>query len=138
MDIERDTLVMFLSDNGGAAADIDAGEPGAPCGDPDSYMTYCRPWANASNTPFRLFKRWVHEGGIATPLIARWPAVIKTGGGTTHEVGHVIDLMATCMDVAGAEYPAEFKGQPIVPLEGRPLMRVFCPLCRAAGTQGTR
>ena len=123
--VEQDTLVMFLSDNGGGAADIDAGRPGAACGHPDSYMAYGRPWANASNTPFRLFKRWVHEGGIATPFIAHWPAVIKPGGGVTREVGHIIDVMATCLDVAGTEYPETFKGHRIVPIEGRSLLPVL-------------
>jgi len=123
--IDRNTLVMFLSDNGGGAADIDAGKPGAPAGHPDSYMTYQRPWANASNTPFRLYKRWVHEGGIATPFIAYWPAVIKEGGRITREVGHVIDLMATCLDVAGVAYPRAYREREIVPLEGKSLLPVF-------------
>ncbi len=123
--IDGNTLVMFLSDNGGAAADIDAGKPGAPAGDPNSYLTYGRAWANASNTPFRLFKRWVHEGGIATPFIAYWPAVIKQGGHITHQVGHVVDLMATCVDVAGVQYPETCAGRAIPPLEGRSLLPVF-------------
>jgi arylsulfatase A-like enzyme len=118
MGIEDNTLVMFLSDNGGAAAAIDAGKPGAPAGDPDSYMSYHRPWANASDTPFRLFKQWVHEGGISTPCIVRWPAVIKDGGRITHEVAHVIDIMATCLDVAGVEYPSSYHGTRTTPLEG--------------------
>ena len=76
-------------------------------------------WSNASNTPFRLHKRWVHEGGIATPLIAHWPKVITEGGKLSHQVGHVIDVMATCVDVAGADYPTSVNGESIKPLSGR-------------------
>jgi len=125
LNIEKNTLVMFLSDNGGGAAQIDAGKPGAPAGHPDSYMAYGRAWANASNTPFRLFKRWVHEGGIATPFIAYWPAVIKKGGGITHQLGHVIDIMATCLDIGGVEYPKTYQGREILPFEGKSLLPIF-------------
>ncbi|MHC4445502.1 MAG: sulfatase-like hydrolase/transferase, partial [Planctomycetota bacterium] len=125
LNIEKNTLVIFLSDNGGGAAEIDAGKTGAPAGHPDSYMAYGRAWANASNTPFRLFKRWVHEGGIATPFIAYWPAVIKRGGGITHQLGHVIDVMATCLDVGGTEYPKTYQGREILPLEGKSLLPIF-------------
>lgn len=79
-------------------------------------------WSNASNTPFRMHKRWVHEGGIATPLIAHWPSVITDGGRLTHQVGHVVDLMATCIEVAGAEYPASRDEQPIKALAGESLL----------------
>jgi len=65
------------------------------------HMSYGLPWANASNTPFRLYKHWVHEGGISTPLIVSWPAVVRKGGGLTAQPGHLIDLMAACVDVAG-------------------------------------
>jgi arylsulfatase A-like enzyme len=123
--IDRNTLVMFLSDNGGEAEDIDAGKPGVPAGEPDSYMTYKRCWANASNTPFRRFKCWVHEGGISTPFIARWPAVIGDGGRITQEVGHVIDLMATCLDVADVAYPKSYQERDILPLEGKSLLPLF-------------
>jgi arylsulfatase len=125
LNIREDTLIMFLSDNGGGAAGLDCGMPGAPAGHPDSYMSYSLPWANASNTPFRLFKRWVHEGGIATPFIAYWPAVIKQGGRVTDQVGHVIDIMATCLDIAGVEYPRKYHGHDITPLEGKSLLPVF-------------
>ena len=66
---EENTLILFLADNGGCAEIIDRGKPGAPAGTPDSFLSYGPPWANASNTPFRRYKHWVHEGGIATPLI---------------------------------------------------------------------
>jgi arylsulfatase len=122
---EENTLVLFLADNGGCAEEIHRGEKGAAIGTKESFESYGLPWANASNTPFRLYKHWVHEGGIATPLIAFWPAVIRKGGGLTHEPGHLIDLMATCLDAAGAEYPKTIKGREVTPLEGRSLVPVF-------------
>ena len=97
----------------------------AMAGDDQTYHAYGPVWANVSNTPFREFKQWVHEGGIATPLIAHWPAVIKDRGRIRTQPGHVIDIMATVVDVAGAAYPAEYKGNEIVPVEGRSLRRVF-------------
>lgn len=123
--VEQNTLVMFLSDNGGCAEAIDFGKPGAPPGHRDSFTSYGLPWANASNTPFRLFKHWVHEGGISTPMIVNWPAVIRDKGSITHQVGHIIDLMATFVDVADATYPAEFKGKKIVPMQGKSLLPIF-------------
>ena len=88
-------------------------------------MSYGLSWANASNTPFRRYKHWVHEGGIATPLIAYWPAVIRNGGSLTHQPGHIIDIMATCLDVAGLDYPKTYKGRDIRPLEGKSLLPIF-------------
>ncbi len=122
MGAERDTLVMFLADNGGCAERVDRGTPGVPPGGADSFLSYGLPWANASNTPFRWFKQWVHEGGIASPLIAYWPGRTRNGGAITHEPGHVIDMMATCLDAAGAEYPRTHRGREITPLEGRSLV----------------
>ncbi len=74
-------------------------------GPADTYIAYGRGWANVSNTPFREYKHWVHEGGITTPLIAHWPAGIERHGELEAQPGHLIDLMATCVDVAGADYP---------------------------------
>ena len=122
---EENTLVLFLADNGGCAEEINRGKKGVPPGPADSFLSYGLPWANASNTPFRLYKHWVHEGGISTPLVAYWPKVIKKGGAITHEVGHLIDIMATCCDVAGAEYPKIHEGKPITPCEGKSLLPIF-------------
>lgn len=123
------TLVLFLSDNGGNAeggvAGIDYRHNGVPPGGVDSYMSYGQSWANASNTPFRLYKRWVHEGGISTPLIAHWPGRIAARGAITHQVGHLVDFMATCCDVAGTRYPNEFAGNPIKPLRGTSLVPIL-------------
>jgi arylsulfatase A-like enzyme len=125
---EQNTLVLFLSDNGGCHENIEyrkLNKPGTTPGERGSYVAYRRPWANLSNTPFRLFKHWVHEGGIATPLVACWPAAIRQGGIITHQPGHITDLMATATDVGKAEYPAEFNGHAITPPEGRSLMPVL-------------
>lgn len=119
--IEQDTLVLFLADNGGCAEEINRGKAGAAPGTKESYTSYGLPWANASNTPLRLFKVWVHEGGISTPLIAYWPGVIAKGG-LSKEVGHVIDLMPTCLEAAGAQYPKQHGGKDITPVEGKSLL----------------
>jgi arylsulfatase len=94
-------------------------------GPADTYIAYDLPWANASNTPFRLYKHWVHEGGIATPLIVHWPNGIKSKNEFRDQPGHLIDIMATCVDVAGADYPKEYKGREIIPMEGRSLVPAF-------------
>ena len=70
-------------------------------------------------------KHWVHEGGTATPLIAHCPAVIKQPGKLTHQPGHVIDIMATCCDIAQARYPARFENAEIIPIEGKSLLPIF-------------
>ena len=90
-----------------------------------TWQSYGVPWANASNTPFRLYKHWVHEGGISSPLVAHWPAKIKQTGGFNNELSHLIDIMATCVDVAGAEYPTQYRGHSITELEGKSLQPVF-------------
>ncbi len=94
-------------------------------GPADTYIAYGRAWANVSNTPFREYKHWVHEGGIATPLICHWPEGIEPRGTLCHEPGHLIDIMATCVDVAGAKYPNEYKGNEIQPIEGVSLKPTF-------------
>lgn len=122
------TLILFLSDNGACAEVTPWGfdkKLGVKLGAPGSWSSYGMCWANASNTPFRLYKHWVHEGGIATPLIAHWPSVIRQKEQLTHQVGGVIDLMATCCDVAGATYPQTHNGKRIVPLEGKSLLPIL-------------
>ena len=93
---------------------------GALPGPADTYIAYGKAWANVSNTPFREYKHWTHEGGISTPLIVHWPRGIgaKQRGRLVHSPGHLIDLMATAVDVGGARYPQEFNGQMIHPMEG--------------------
>ena len=81
-------------------------------------------WAYAQNTPFRRYKSWVHEGGISTPLIVRWPGVVKPNS-ITHQVGHIIDWLPTCADLAGAEYPKERNGNAIDPVDGLTLRPIL-------------
>ncbi len=103
-------------------------------GPPDGYTAYGLDWANASNTPFREYKHWVHEGGIATPLIAHWPARIEEKGAVRDEPGHLIDIMATCVEAAGADYPETYNGKDIQPMAGTSLLPAFAgqPLERDA------
>lgn len=122
--VEDNTLVLFLSDNGGCAGIANV-TPDIPPGQVESYRSVDPPWANASNTPFRKYKVWDHEGGISTPLIAYWPKVIKKGGQMTHQVGHIIDIMATFVDMTGAEYPSAYNGTEVLPMEGRSLLPIF-------------
>jgi len=91
----------------------------------DTYIAYGKGWANASNTPFRLYKHWVHEGGISTPLIVHWPGRVKAKGELRSQPGHLIDIMATSVDVAGANYPTEYKDNEIIPMQGRSLVGAF-------------
>jgi hypothetical protein len=94
-------------------------------GPADTYIAYGRNWANVSNTPFREYKSSNHEGGIATPLIAHWPKGIAARNELRHEPGHLIDIMATCVELSGAEYPARFADHDILPMEGRSLAGGF-------------
>ncbi len=94
-------------------------------GPPEGYTAYGRNWANASNTPFREYKHWVHEGGISSPLIVHWPDKISGGGDLRTEPTHLIDIMATCVDVSGATYPSNYNGKSIIPMEGKSLVPVF-------------
>ena len=141
--VEDDTLVMFLADNGGCAEELAAKNANAPKSTRDgapfrvgndpsvmpgpdgTFQSYGKPWANASNTPFRLYKHWVHEGGISTPFIARWPRRIQKHNRLTHQVGHLIDVMATCADVGGVRYPDSYEGNRILPLEGKSLSPIL-------------
>lgn len=101
--------------------------PAVMPGPADSFVAYGEGWANVSNTPFREYKHWSHEGGISTPLIVHWPAGMITSvrGRIDSQPGHLIDIMATCVDVAGASYPKKFRGETIKPLEGISLVPAF-------------
>ena len=119
------TLVLFLSDNGGCAEEISGrklNDPAVPIGQPGSYVAYDKPWAVASNTPFRRYKQWTEEGGIATPLIAHWPAGIKQRNQWVQPYAHVMDIMATCAEVAGTTYPDSYDGTPLKPLRSQSLL----------------
>lgn len=99
--------------------------PGVMPGPADTYVAYGRNWANVSNTPFREYKSQTHEGGIATPLIAHWPKGIKARNELRHEPGHLIDIMATCVELSGADYPKRLADHDILPMEGRSLVTGF-------------
>jgi len=132
----ENTLILFLSDNGACAEVINGTQtrhgffenggtrPDILPGGPDTYAAYGRAWANAGNTPFRFYKKWTHEGGIATPFIAYWPAMIKEAQITDH-VAHIIDVMPTLLDVTGGNYPEMVNEKPITPMEGISLKPLF-------------
>jgi arylsulfatase A-like enzyme len=151
--IEDDTLVVFLSDNGGSpeghlyntiermekpwvssvipkqtrdGVEVVAGDfPDLAPGPENTYGSYGLRWASVSNTPFRRHKSWVHEGGISTPMILRWPSTVPNGGSVTHEIGHIIDLLPTFLDVAGVEYSDAGNGRRKHELPGRSLQPVL-------------
>jgi arylsulfatase len=117
---------MLMSDNG---ANAESGPNGRLEGDlpggPRSTVYEGQSWATLSNTPLRRYKHFNHEGGIASPLIVHWPARIAAKGEFRQQPSHVIDIMATCVDVAGAKYPTEFNGKQILPMEGKSLVPAF-------------
>ncbi|HVV02227.1 MAG TPA: sulfatase-like hydrolase/transferase, partial [Verrucomicrobiae bacterium] len=121
------TLVLFLSDNGGAAENPRRSLPGAVPGTRESFEGYDLPGAHVSSAPFRKTKKFTHEGGIATPLIVRWPAGIPRSrqGGIVNTVGHIIDFMPTFAALADARFPTEWHGQKTLPPEGINLSPLF-------------
>ncbi len=141
----QNTLILFTIDNGGCHVEYGANRkgpflnettrhgrplrvgnrPDVMPGPEDTWQSYGYGWANASNTPLRMFKQYDHEGGTRVPLIVQWPRVIDRGGQITDQVAHVIDLMPTALDAAGAAYPETFKGRPIGPADGKSLVPVF-------------
>lgn len=120
------TLILFLSDNGGnAESGVKGKHLGDQPGDPHSEVFVGQCWAHLNNTPFRKYKHYNHEGGTATPLIAFWPKSIKPraeGSGWITTPAHLIDIMATCVELGGATYPTEREGQQIVPMQGHSLV----------------
>ncbi|WP_166829405.1 arylsulfatase [Thalassoroseus pseudoceratinae] len=119
------TLFLFCSDNGACPFERTRGRNLKPW-NPKSYWTYDASWAHAGNTPFRLYKQNQHEGGISSPLIAHWPDGLKTEPGSiVRQPGHLIDFMATFIDVADAKYPTQIGDRKIDPLQGRSLLPIF-------------
>ncbi len=119
----ENTLIMFLSDNG-ACAEVADYTPDVPPGPVESYRSLNLPWANATNTPFRKFKNHDFEGGICTPFIAHYPSRIPEPF-ITDQPGHLVDIMATCLDLGKATYPERFDDHEVLPLEGKSLVPVF-------------
>jgi len=146
------TLIIFLADNGACAEDIPedvtidelvhklmiarretrdgsvvhfGNNPELMPGPENTYQSYGKAWANMSNTPFRLYKHWIHEGGISTPLIMHWPQGIDQPGGIRHAPGYLPDIMATILDITGVPYPSSVNDREILPLEGHSLRSAF-------------
>ncbi len=128
MGVFDNTLVLFLSDNGASAEQIvrgDLHDRAAPPGSAKTFLCLGPGWSSAANTPFRLHKSWVHEGGIATPLIAHWPQGIAARGQLRRNPGHVIDLAPTILELAGGQWPRTYAGQAVPPPPGKSLVPVL-------------
>ncbi|MFS0725403.1 arylsulfatase [Paenibacillus sp. 1P07SE] len=144
------TILLFLSDNGGCAEVITdqiretamakgigtaltrsgspvqfGNDPSVWPGDESSYQSYGVGWANLSNTPFRMYKHWIHEGGIATPLIVHWPAGISAGGELRHTPCQLTDVLPTVLELTESSYPEDVPHRCPLPLEGRDLSPVL-------------
>jgi len=117
------TLFMFASDNGASAEVVEIGE--GPIGSITRWASLKEDWANVANTPFRLYKNYSHQGGIATPFIVHWPAGIFASGRVDHTLIHFIDIMPTFVELTGADYPDRYKGDPVPPMEGVSLVPLF-------------
>lgn len=122
------TLIFFLADNGGCAEFITSGKSKDLSGNlENTFESYRINWANASNTPYREYKHWIHEGGIHTPMIVHWPNGIDKSMNNSYirDYGHLTDILATCAELSGAQYPQKFKGIEIVPMQGTSLVPHF-------------
>ncbi|MBH56563.1 MAG: sulfatase [Planctomycetaceae bacterium] len=124
-DVLENTLILFCSDNGACPFERTQGRFKDPW-DPKSYWLYDASWANAGNTPFRLYKQNQHEGGICSPMIAHWPKGLQMKPGTiTTQTAHLVDFMATFLDIANADYPKQVGQRKIDPLVGKSLIPIF-------------
>jgi len=151
----ENTIIVFLADNGGCAEELGGGSdswvkrmvtrapyigtletrdgreirfgntPDIIPGGEDTYCSYGVPWANVSNTPFRFYKHWIHEGGISTPFIVHWPTGIEVKGELRHQAAQLPDVMATFLELAGCDYPETYEDKPIKPLEGKSMVPTF-------------
>jgi arylsulfatase len=154
--IAENTLIIFMSDNGGNAEEIAgrkthipeaaiAAHASTPCligdacagnvpsvmpGSMSSFQSIGIPWGNCANTPFRLYKHYAQEGGISSPFIACWPRVIKPTGMPVSAVGHETDLMPTFLEIAGASYPAQVAAGSLPAMVGQSLMPLFAGRAR--------
>lgn len=122
------TLILFMSDNGSTAeSGVDGTARGERLGSAQSWVGNSMNWATLSNTPLRYFKRFIHEGGISTPLIAHWPRGIDASlhGSFVREPGHFVDVLPTLLELSGARYPSRYNGHAILPYEGRSFAAAF-------------
>ena len=146
------TLIMILVDNGGCHVEYKPSRTGpflnkqtrdgrpiktgnlldVMPGQEDTWQSYGYGWANASNTPFRLFKQYDHEGGICVPLIVRWPGVIRKRGQITRQVCHVVDILPTVLEAACVSYSKTYDGRKIDPPDGKSMV----PILRGQMRQG--
>lgn len=141
---DANTLVFFLSDNGASHRAVNkvdrpgwtwrsdgtltrgvGNDPSVMPGPADTFLSAGPAWSSLSNTPFRYHKTWTHEGGIASPLVAWWPGVVKQEGEISDELSHITDIMATSLDAAGVPYPRDFDGREVQPLAGKSLLPVL-------------
>lgn len=163
--IAENTLIVFMSDNGGNAEELGRGKrqtpaasgegsihgnasseaslpcgigmtcagnvPGVMPGGENTFQSIGIPWGNCANTPFRLYKHYTQEGGISSPFIACWPAVIKPTARPVNAIGHETDLMPTFLEVSGATYPKQVAAGPIPALAGQSLLPLFEGMSRA-------
>lgn len=124
--ILTNTILIFLNDNGACAEGgmLGGGKPEELGTKTGYFLTYGQAWANSSNTPYRKYKHWVHEGGIATPMIVHWPSKIdqKLNGKIVKEYGFLPDIMSTLVDVSDSKYPEEYLGNTIPPMQGKSLL----------------
>lgn len=149
----NNTIIFFLSDNGGSAEGhlnntverwgtpwksklipektmngervISGDFVGLELGPENTFGSYGPKWSNVSNSPFRLHKNWVHEGGISSPFIVHWPNGIKDHGSLRNQSVHIMDIMATCLDISRVKYPNEYNGNQIKELQGVSLVPSF-------------
>lgn len=123
----ENTIILMMDDNGACAESLGNKHGDEIDGGPDTYESYRINWANLSSTPYREYKHYTNEGGIATPLIVSWPKGIKKelNGSFVRNYGYFTDIMATCVELADATYPTEFNGHQIYPMEGVSLVPEF-------------
>lgn len=124
----ENTLIIFLSDNGASAEVVTLPDSYGPIGSVTNWTSLGADWANVGNTPFRYFKNYSYEGGTAAPLIVSWKNGLKAPGRFADFTSHLIDIMATFVDVAGAPYPSTYHGKTVLPYEGTS----FLPVIRGA------
>ncbi|MDD4869022.1 MAG: arylsulfatase [Kiritimatiellae bacterium] len=122
------TVIMFASDNGASAEQMIRGaghDKSAPLGSAKSFICLGPGFSSAANTPLRLHKSWVHEGGISTPLIVHWPAGVKAQGELRNDLGHLIDIPPTLLELAGGKWPEKWEDQSVPKIPGRSLVPAF-------------
>ena len=133
----HNTLILFLSDNGACyewgpfgfdgrsrvgKTTLHSGKDLRKIGGRGTHHSYGSGWANLGNTPLRLYKHFTHEGGISTPCIAHWPERIGKPDKWIRQPAHVMDVMPTLVEAAGAAYPTTLRGKPVQPAEGTSLL----------------